>query len=368
MLVMSALEPRKILLLAPRFEARGICAYTVRLARGLGRRDFDPCVVTPDASSLDPRIRAEIGVNEWGFCDVPFWGPLLSRLRADLAESDRPQLIHVQSPRMLALGNDLARRFERPYVLTMHHLGDGERIAIDRRWCRRVIAASETLARELAGRGGLPASLISVVPPGVEVDAEARACLPLDAGHVPVIGTAGPLESGKGLSWFLGAARLVLADFPEVEFMIAGAGREEANLRRLARELQIAPQVTFAPYLTDFRVSLEAMDIFCLPAVRRGLSAIMLEAMALGRPVVATSLGDIDDVLEHGVNGLLAPPENLQALADCLLQLLRNPVQARGLGKSGRESVRHNFSVDQMVDQTVEIYRAVLEPPQTAAA
>lgn len=363
-----SVDPLKILLLAPPFEARGICAYTVRLARGLTRQGLGATVLTSDARNLDPRVREELNVDEWLYAHLPVWGSLQSRWWTPRQFAQPPQLIHIQSPRMLRLGNELARRLQTPYVLTVHHLSDGRRLAIDRRWCRRVIAASESVAEELVERGGLSPALVTVITPGVEACPQESVPPTLDPGHSPVIGTAGPLEFDKGLTWFLGAARGVIAERPDVEFIIAGSGSEEANLRRLARELGIAPQVTFAPYLYDFQVSLQAMDIFCMPAVRQGLSAIMLEAMVRGTPVVASALGGIDDVLTDNMNGLLVPPEDLRGLTDRLLRLLHDPAEARRLGAAGRERVLRDFGVEQMVARTVALYRETATDAPRAAA
>ena len=131
----------------------------------------------------------------------------------------------------------------------------------------------------------------------------------------------GPLEAVKGHVFFLGAAQRVAAAHPETEFLVAGAGPEEENLRRLARELGINHNVTFASNLYDFSASLAAMDIFCLPSLRQGLGTIMLEAMALGRPVIASGVGGIYSVVRNNETGLVVPPSDSAALAERILEL-----------------------------------------------
>jgi glycosyltransferase involved in cell wall biosynthesis len=347
----------EILLLAPPFEARGICAYTVRLARGLRSRGWTTGIITADGQQLSPEVRAELNVHEWRCADLPFAGPVHAWWSgADL----RPRLLHAQSPRMLRLANDLARRWRVPYVLTVHHLPSQSRLPIDRQWCRRVIAANSTVAAELSTHFGVPGSLVTEIPPGVEACCDPGRPIPLSPGHVPVIGAAGPLESDKGLIWFLGAARRVLDEHRDVEFVIAGAGPEETNLRRLARELKLAAQITFAPYVPDFQTPLRAMDVYCLPAVRQGLSATLLEAMALGLPIVASTVGGIDDVIDHEATGLLIPPQDLESLTAAFLRLLRNPAEAQRLGAAGRDLVARDFGVERMLDQTLTVYREVL--------
>jgi len=355
----------EILLLAPPFEARGICAYTVRLARGLRKRGWKTGIITSDGHQLDPAVRAELNVREWRCADLPIAGLAHAWWHGgDL----RPELLHAQSPRMLRLANELARRWRVPYVLTVHHLPSQSRLPIDRHWCRRVIAANSTVAAELSTHFGIPRSLVTEIPPGVEVGSAPGLAVPLSPGHVPVIGAAGPLEADKGLVWFLGAARRVLDEHPNVEFVIAGAGPEETNLRRLARELKLAAQVTFAPYVPDFQTPLRAMDVYCLPAVRQGLSATLLEAMALGLPIVASTVGGIEDVIDHEVTGLLIPPRDLEALTNAFLRLLRNPSLAQQLGAAGRDRVSRDFGVEKMIDQTLNVYLEVLHKVRETSA
>jgi glycosyltransferase involved in cell wall biosynthesis len=202
--------------------------------------------------------------------------------------------------------------------------------------------------------------IVTVISSGVDLRVEPRAEPILDPGHVPIIGTAGPLEAVKGLPFFLGAASRVLQTGRDVEFLIAGAGPEEANLRRLARELGIASKVTFVPYLLNFAESLSAMDIFCLPSLQQGLGTIMLEAMALGIPVIASRVGGVYSVIHDQHNGLLVPPSNSRQLADRMLELLCDPLRARHIGENGRELVREDFGLHRMVSQTVDPYQQVM--------
>ncbi|HMC12409.1 MAG TPA: glycosyltransferase family 4 protein, partial [Pirellulaceae bacterium] len=183
---------------------------------------------------------------------------------------------------------------------------------------------------------------------------------PLEPGHFPVVSTAGPLEAIKGIPYFLGAARQVLASRRDVEFLVAGAGPEEANLRRVARELDIADRVTFVPYVLGFSDSLAATDIFCLPSLQQGLGSIMLEAMALGRPVIATGVGGVSSVIRDGETGLIVLPQNSGELARRIIELLDQPARARAMGAQARKLVVEQYSVDTMVHRTAQLYREIV--------
>jgi glycosyltransferase involved in cell wall biosynthesis len=300
-------------------------------------------------------------VPKYTYLDVPVYNRvILQRVVSDLGD-DVPDVIHIQSRRVLRQGKWLARRLNRPYVLTVHdYLSSQERVHLNDPECAQVITVSESVKRDFIAKTAVRPEIITVIPSGVDLNVEPRAEPILDPGHVPVIGTAGPLETVKGLPFFLGAASRVLQTGRDVEFLIAGAGPEEANLRRLARELGISSKVTFVPYLLDFAESLSAMDIFCLPSLQQGLGTIMLEAMALGIPVIASRVGGVYSVIHDQHNGLLVPPSNSRQLADRILELLCDPLRARHIGENGRELVREEFGLQRMVLHTVDLYRQVI--------
>jgi glycosyltransferase involved in cell wall biosynthesis len=249
----------------------------------------------------------------------------------------------------------------------MHeHLARGTNLKLDMEYCRKIIAVSESVRDDLWEHLKVLPELVTVIPPGVETRPRADLPLPLAPGHVPVIGTAGPLESVKGIPYFLGAARQVLEVRPDLEFLVAGAGPEEANLRRVARELEIADKVTFVPYVLGFSDSLAATDIFCLPSLQQGLGTTMLEAMALGRPVIATNVGGVSSVIRDGETGLVVPPQNSSELARRILELLSQPARARAIGEQARQLAVEQYAVDTMVQRTAQLYRDLVPVPVAA--
>ncbi len=364
----SAME---VLLLAGRFEARGSCAYTLRLATGLAKLGIAAQVVSPDAGLVDAQLKARLKIHEFRRLNTPLWGAVVRRRLLKEMRQKPPVLVHIQAQRALRYGTWLARRLNRPYVLTIHrHLEKGVTLRLDRDLCRRIIAVSESVRESLLSRLTLPPELVTVIPSGVDTEIHSNVPLPLEAGHIPVVATAGPLEAVKGLTYFLGAARQILAVRHDVEFLVAGAGPEEANLRRLARELEIADKVTFVPYALCFAESLAATDIFCLPSLQQGLGTIMLEAMALGRPVIATGVGGVARLIRHGETGLIVPPQNSGELARRVLELLEQPTRARAIGTRARQLVIDEYNVETMTARTVQLYRDVVaaEPQPLALA
>ncbi len=354
-------EQIKVLLLAGRFEVRGSSSATLRLTDRLHEHEVDARVICANAQRVDPRRRSRLPIVEYSRLDLPILGQLMMRIVLRDVSNDVPDLIHIQSRHILAKGTWLARQLKRPFVLTVHdYLQPNERLSFDLRFGRRIITVSDSVRDDLIERTGIPEDRLTTIHSGVEVRVPTNTLPVLDTGHVPVIGTAGPLEAVKGLPFFLKAAAQVLSHDHEVEFLIAGAGPEEGNLRRLARDLGIGQHVTFVPNLYGFSESLAAMDIFCLPSLRQGLGTIMLEAMAFGKPVIATAVGGVYSVVRDDETGLIVPPSDSEKLAEKIMQLLKDPVKARAIGANAASMVQEQFGVEKMVKRTADVYREVL--------
>lgn len=354
----------KVLLLAGRFEVRGSSAYTLLLAEHLPEAEVAVRTFCADARNVEPERRRALSIREYHNLQFPLWRRVMLDLMWRELKAKPPDLIHIQSRSVLREGVWLAERLDRPFVLTLHdYLGPGERLRFDRRHGRRIIAVSESVRSELQKQIDLPAELITVIYTGVEPPQTVATRPVLDPEHVPVIGTAGPLESIKGLPYFIGAAQRLLAEGWDAEFLVAGAGPEEANLRRLARELAIDKRVTFVSGMYDFTPSLAAMDVFCLTSLSQGLGTIMLQAMALGKPVIATRVGGVYAVVRDGETGLIVPPSDSARLAERIGELLGDPVRSRAIGEAGRQFVREEFGLKQMIEQTAEVYREAVAKP-----
>jgi glycosyltransferase involved in cell wall biosynthesis len=353
--------PLKVLLIAGPFEVRGCSACTLRLAEGLSAEGVHARILTPQADCIAPGRKRRLEISVCPRLATPLWGNVVRESLVRVLSHDPPDLIHIQSWSVYHAGVALARRLKRPFVLSVSdHWSIERKGRFDEQWGRRIIAVSQSVRAELLSRARFRPEMVSVIHAGVDVARPPDTPTVLSPDRVPVIGTAGPLEPVKGHVFFLGAAQRVVAVQPNTEFLIAGAGPEEQNLRRLARELGLARNVTFISSGYDFTSALAAMDIFCLPSLRQGLGIIMLEAMALGRPVIASGVGGVCSVIRNPQIGLVVPPSDSARLAERMLELLGDPVRARALGETGRQLVCEEFTASRMVSQTVELYREVL--------
>ncbi len=357
----KATESLFVLLLSERFEVRGSSTQTLLLAQYLSDYGIRSAILTPSAEFISPERRQALEIYEYRYLDFP----LAKRIILNFIEQDfsdpKPDLIHIQSRRMLSDGIRLAKKWNCPYLLTIHdYIPEGEVLNFDTEHGYKIIAVSSSVKSELLTQPNITGEMVTVIHSGVEQipDEKIRPVLAPDC--TPVIGTAGPLEQIKGVSFFLHAAHEVLKTYPDLEFLVAGAGPEENRLRRLVRSLGIEKHVTFVSNLYGFRESLRAMDIFCLPSLQQGLGTIMLEAMACGRPVIASCVGGVFSAITNNETGLLIPPSDSDAIAEKLLMLLKDPELARKIGNAGKEHVRKNFRIDQTVRRVADLYRSCM--------
>jgi glycosyltransferase involved in cell wall biosynthesis len=175
----------------------------------------------------------------------------------------------------------------------------------------------------------------------------------------PVIGTVGRLVPIKGHEWLLKAAPQVLAEFPRATFVFLGEGPLLGRLQQVAGELGISGHVLFLGARQDVPECLAAFDLFAFPSLNEGMGRALIEAMAVGLPVVATHVGGIPDVVAEGVNGLLVPPEDERALAAAILALLRDPGRMGAFGEAAGRSVGERFEAASTIREIERLYDAV---------
>lgn len=180
-------------------------------------------------------------------------------------------------------------------------------------------------------------------------------------GPGPVIGTVAMLYPTKGIRFLITAARRVLARYPEARFVIVGEGPHRSELEELVSRANLSARVSFVGRHDDVRRILGAFDLFVLPSVKEGLPYAVLEAMAAARPIVATRVGGIPEIIMHGRSGLLVPPGEAEPLAEAIISLLADPQDARQMGEEARKSImREDFSADSMVAKTAQLYTRLL--------
>ncbi len=174
-----------------------------------------------------------------------------------------------------------------------------------------------------------------------------------------VIGFVGWLLPIKGVQVLLKALEIVCDNCPQAHLVLVGKGELEAKMKTEVGRLGLSENVEFMGWRKDIDKILPLFDIFVLPSLNEGMGRVLVEAMAAARPIVASDTGGIPDLVQHGENGLLVPPGDHNALARALLQLIRQPDEARRMGRRGRH-LSTAFSVEKMVKRIEGLYAELL--------
>lgn len=185
---------------------------------------------------------------------------------------------------------------------------------------------------------------LRVIPNGVpdrDLPAPAR-----ELAGDSAIGAVGRLSPEKGYDVLLRA----LAELPGATLTLVGAGPEQPRLEQLAGELGLRGRIRATGWLTDYHPLLSTFDVFVQPSRTDAAPLSVIEAMLAARPVVATEVGGLPELVIHGETGLLVPPDQPRALAEAIAQLLGDPDRRRRMGERGRAVARERFSVERMVD------------------
>lgn len=176
-----------------------------------------------------------------------------------------------------------------------------------------------------------------------------------------VVGGVGRLRRQKNFSFFLKVAREVLQKLPEVYFVIAGEGPERAKLQKLAQDLDIASQVRFLGYVRDMAALYPVMDVLLMTSHSEGTPLTVLEAMAMGVPLVAAQVDGMGEVLEDKVDAFLVPPGDVSLFAQRTCRLLQDKPLATKFGQSALAKVHKHYDASAMTLQVEAIYRQYLQ-------
>lgn len=234
-----------------------------------------------------------------------------------------------------------------------------------------VLPVSEEVRRFAISADRLDPQKVVTLYNGVELDEIKRAErdgtvlseLGIDLNR-PVIATVANIRRIKGLDILLRAAAVVCKEFPDALFLVVGHPNEPdyvGQLERLRQELGLANNFVFLGGQRGVFSLLKQGEIFCLPSRSEGFSNALLEAMACGLPCVATNVGGNPEAIRDGQNGFIVRPDDPTAMADRILQLLRDPARARRMGECGRRVIEEQFTIEKMIGQLMAHYDQLLE-------
>jgi len=227
----------------------------------------------------------------------------------------------------------------------------------------RVLVNSEAVRQDLITRDGFDPKRIAVVYNGIDLEKFTRPkvtrqqLLPgVPQGGKTIVMVANMHAGSKGHGDLIEAARTVKQKFPEARFLLAGDGEMRPFFEDQVRALGLAEMFVFLGHRTDIPQLLSCCDIGVLASKSEGLPNAVLEYLAAGLPVVATTVGGVPEIIENEVHGLLIPPEHPDALATALLRLLEDPQLCASLGKAGQERVRTRFNFPAVLESLRQLY------------
>jgi glycosyltransferase involved in cell wall biosynthesis len=281
--------------------------------------------------------------------------------RADIFAGLAVGQLGERAPLLVSTRHNDDRFFLNPFVGIAHYMISSRQDLI--------IAISDHIARFTVSRGvRYPARVRRVyhgmepnVTEALERDGQLiRAELGLGPEDF-LVGNVGRLALQKGQRHLILAMPLLLERVPRAHAVIAGRGDLEDYLRDLSVEVGVADRVHVLGPRRDVPALMHAIDVFAMPSIWEGFGLVLLEAMSAGRPIVASRVATIPEIVLDGETGVLVPAGDPAALAEALAGLAHDSEQARRYGEAGRERLRKQFSIDKMVGDTELLYRELLE-------
>lgn len=219
-----------------------------------------------------------------------------------------------------------------------------------------VIAVSKAGVKYLTENSKLSKQKITLIYNGVDINVFAPSPKAGDNDDSLCIGTCAQLTSYKGWPDFLRVIYLIKNKFPKLKCIIVGDGPLKGEVLNRAHSMGIFDMIDLVGFKKDVTHYLQKMDIFLMTSWSEGLPVAIIEAMAAGLPVVATSVGGVPELVIHGETGYLGPPNNPEVIAKYASMLLENKELRKKLGKSGRERVKEHFIIQKMVSEYEKIY------------
>lgn len=348
-----------------------------QLALGLDRRRFQPvvyCLGKPPVAPKDALHRQLMAAGvETHFLGIsPPWRMLAGVARLARAwRRNPPDLVQTFLFRANIQGALASRLASKSRAVASIRVADPRsrtRLLLERLATRRVerfVCVSRSVADFCRDQAGLPAEKLTVIPNGIDVGRFSN----LSPANLAELGVPpgrramcviGRLDRQKNLEWLLKNSQEILAAAPRHDLVIVGDGRQRRRLEKQAAELPLSNRIHFAGWRDDVPQILAACDLLLLPSLWEGMPNVLLEAMAAARPVIATDVEGVREIL-----GSLAPQQVVQAanskrISERMSAILGNPQLAERLGRENRTRVEHEFPIRAMVEAHQQLYVALL--------
>jgi glycosyltransferase involved in cell wall biosynthesis len=363
----------RILLLTKHLNLGGIPRYVVNLAKGLKERNCDVMVASSGGILVPELINHNIPHITVPINTKSIFSPrvLIGILALTKRLKNRPiDIIHSHTRVTSFMANLLAKLIKSKHITTVHGIYKKKLLRkIFPLLPLRIIAVSFETKKRLMEWEGISESRIEVIPNAVDVEyflnynctkQEARQKLNLDKNAF-IIGNVSRIEKIKGQEMIVRAFVDVKVEINNCKLIFIGEGKYKSTLIAMAEKLGVSRDILFLGGKTDIRPYLRAMDVFCFTPYEEPFGIVILEAMAMGLPVIATTASDIPIITEDGNCGLLIPPGDSKSLKNAILKLYHDPHKREELSLKGLNRAKEIYSLPRLVRDVLKAYHKLLE-------
>ena len=388
----------KVLRVIARLNMGGPALHVAYLTEGLAERGYDTTLVAgslargEDSMAFVAEARGVevVKIDELHREISPFRDIVAVFRLARLIRAERPQILHTHTAKAGAIGRlaALVAGPDAPPIVVhtfhghvLHGYFDPVRTQVFRllerflaRTSTALIAVSPQVRDDLVSLHVAPAKKFTVVRLGIELDervaideemrAEARRVMGIPPERFAV-GWVGRMTGVKRTDDVVRAFAALRKRGVDACLCIVGDGPDREQVERRAHELGVIRDCLFLGYQEDVARFFAVFDAFVLSSVNEGTPVVAIEALAAGRPVVATRVGGVPDVVTDGVDGFLVEPGDIEALADRLERLALDPELRSAMGEAGRTRVLPRYAVSRLIDDIDRLYRSLLQPSST---
>lgn len=347
------------------------------LAEGLVKRGHEVLTVCHPQGRIVQRVRSK------GLAYIPvaidgYFSPKSTYRLSQITRRERIDVIHSHYSKDLWLLVPAARLVGKvPVILTKHLASSVMKGDFLHRWIysntAKVIANSEFIRKNVIKGCAISPEKVVTIHYGLDlqgydptkVDGElVRREFRID-GDTKLVGMVGRFSPGKGYEDLLLAAREIVRELDRVIFLVVGEAsveqeEHEQKIKRMATDLELSDRIIFTGFRRDIPQIMKALDLFVLPSHDESFGLVLIEAMAMGTPVVSTDRGGVIEIVEEGVNGLQVPPKDPLSLARAIITLLKDEKKRIAFGRAGRERVEREFSWERMIQKVENVYYEAL--------
>ncbi|MEX0917234.1 MAG: glycosyltransferase [Candidatus Paceibacterota bacterium] len=370
---------KKILFLITKANFGGAQKYVYDLATSLPSEKFDVAVAYGEEGLLVEKLKAKSirTIRVGGIRNEANWGALFSAFSGTyrVLVQERPDILHLNSTLISIAGACIGRMLAVPHIIfTIHGWAFNEERPLWQKllirffawltllFSHKAIAVSNAIRNEAPGLK----QKIQVIHNGVALEnpktrEEAREFLSQKTNgaiknNSVVVGSVAELHPIKGLGYVIAVCDDLIQKFPDFHFVIFGEGENRPYLEKMISERNLKEHVHLCGFVDNAPSYLLGFDIFILPSISEALSLSILEAGALGLPVIASEVGGIPEIIEHEKTGLLTTPRDTASIQSAIEKLINDKKMAQQLGIKLTKKIEENFSKEKMFEKTIPLY------------